>query len=103
MIPDSDMLKFILFMHRSFVTMSHHPREVEGKDYDFPSITALLARSHALWGQAESHFHALCPRSANATAITIYEGHFRSNVNVIIVAYSMLFTSKVVYHRNCQP
>ena len=34
---------------------------------------------------------------------TIYEGHFRSNVNVIILAYSMSFTSKAVYHRKRQP
>ena len=32
-----------------------------------------------------------------------YEGHFRSNVNVIILAYCMLFTSKAVYHRKHQP
>ena len=33
----------------------------------------------------------------------LYEGHFRSNVNVIILVYSMLFTSKAVYHRKRQP
>ena len=33
------------------------------------------------------------------TDCDIYEGHFRSNVNVIISTYSMLFTSKAVYHR----
>ena len=33
----------------------------------------------------------------------IYEGHFRSNVNVIFLTYSMLFTSKAVYHRKRQP
>ena len=32
-----------------------------------------------------------------------YEGHFRSNVNAIILAYSILFTSKAVYHRKRQP
>ena len=32
-----------------------------------------------------------------------YEGHFRSNVNVIILVYSMVFTSKIVYHRKRQP
>ena len=37
-------------------------------------------------GQKTSYFH-------------VYEGHFRSNINAIIVAYSMLFTSEVVYHR----
>ena len=34
--------------------------------------------------------------------LKMYEGHFRSNVNVIIVANSMLFTYEVVYHRNRQ-
>ena len=29
--------------------------------------------------------------------------HFRSNVNVIILAYSMLFTSKAIYQRKRQP
>ena len=31
-----------------------------------------------------------------------YEGHFRSNVNVIVLAYSMWFTSKAVYYRKRQ-
>ena len=32
-----------------------------------------------------------------------YEGHFRSNVNVIMMSHSMLFTSKAVYHQKRQP
>ena len=35
--------------------------------------------------------------------VSEYEGHFRSYVNVIILVYSMSFTSKAVYHRKRQP
>ena len=32
-----------------------------------------------------------------------YKGHFGSNVNVIILVYSMLSFTKVIYHLKCQP
>ena len=35
--------------------------------------------------------------------IIVYEGHFRSNVNVIILAYSVLLTIKVIYQWKRQP
>ena len=41
--------------------------------------------------------------SASMIAYTAYEGHFRSNENVIILAYSILLTSKVIYQLKHHP
>ena len=38
-----------------------------------------------------------------ATLDFIYEGHFRSNENVIVLAYSIVLTSKTIYQRKHQP